>query len=73
MAESTKWEYRVLTIGSWIMGTKDESMEAMLNEWGEEGWEAIMVYTPEDSGKTTIVAKRPASARSLRQRREEGV
>ena len=32
MAEETKqWEYRVQTIGS-IFGTKDENIEAMLNE-----------------------------------------
>ena len=58
MTEETKfWEYRVLTIGS-MFGTKDENIEATLNEWGEEGWEAINVYTPESSGKVTIVAKR---------------
>ena len=58
MAEQTNWEYRVKTIGS-ILGTKDEHIEATLNEWGEEGWEAVSVYTPEGSGKVTIVAKRP--------------
>jgi len=55
--EIIKWEYRVQTIGS-VFGTKDENIEATLNEWGEEGWEAINVYTPESSGKVTIVAKR---------------
>jgi hypothetical protein len=58
MAEQTNWEYRVKTIGS-VFGTKDEHIEATLNEWGEEGWEAVSVYTPEGSGKVTIVAKRP--------------
>lgn len=58
MAEQTQWEYRVLTIGS-LFGTKDERIEETLNEWGEEGWEAVSVYTPEGSGKVTIVAKRP--------------
>ncbi len=55
--EIIKWEYRVQTIGS-VFGTKDENIEATLNEWGEEGWEAINVYTPESRGKVTIVAKR---------------
>lgn len=55
--EIQKWEYRVLTIGS-IFGTKDEHIEATLNEWGDEGWEVTHVYTPEGSGKVTIVAKR---------------
>ncbi len=58
MADQTQWEYRVKTIGS-VFGTKDEHIEATLNEWGEESWEAVSVYTPEGSGKVTIVAKRP--------------
>jgi len=67
MAEQTNWEYRVKTIGS-ILGTKDEHIEATLNEWGEEGWEAVSVYTPEGSGKVTIVAKRPLTE-AVRRRR----
>ncbi len=65
--ENKQWEYQVLTIGS-IFGTKDENIEATLNQWGEEGWEAINVYTPYGSGKVTIVAKRPLTetARRLR-------
>ena len=67
MAESTLWEYRVDTIGG-VFGTKDELIEATLNEWGAEGWEAVSVYTPEGSGKVTLVAKRPLTeaARSRR-------
>lgn len=34
--EIIKWEYRVQTIGS-IFGTKDENIEAALNQWGEGG------------------------------------
>lgn len=67
MAEQTNWEYRVKTIGS-LFGTKDEHIEATLNEWGEEGWEAVSVYTPEGSGKVTIVAKRPLTE-AVRRRR----
>ncbi len=57
MPEAVQWEYRVLTIGS-VFGTKDEQIEAVLNEWGLEGWEATQVYTPSQSGKVTIVARR---------------
>jgi hypothetical protein len=32
MLEQTQWEYRVQTIGS-MWGTKDEQIQAMLNEW----------------------------------------
>lgn len=65
--ETQLWEYRVQTIGG-VFGTKDEQIETTLNDWGEEGWEAINVYTPEGSGKVTIVAKRPLTDRVRRQR-----
>jgi hypothetical protein len=66
MAEEVKhWEYRVQTIGG-LFGTKDEHIQETLNEWGSEGWEAINVFTPEGSGKITIVAKRPLSDRARR-------
>jgi len=68
MSEIIQWEYRVQTIGSGVFGTKDENIEETLNEWGEEGWEAINVYTPESSGKVTIVAKRTLSRASRRPR-----
>jgi hypothetical protein len=72
MAEEIKqWEYRVQTIGS-LFGTKDEDIEATLNEWGEEGWEATQVYTPEGSGKVTMVAKRPLTASARRARSLSG-
>jgi len=63
--EIKKWEYKVQTIGS-MFGTKDENIEATLNEWGDEGWEVTHVYTPEGSGKVTIVAKRAASSTTRR-------
>jgi hypothetical protein len=68
MADEIKpWEYRVQTIGS-MFGTQDEDIQATLNEWGVEGWEAINVYTPTNSGKVTIVAKRPLTDRARRMR-----
>lgn len=68
MADEIKqWEYRVQTIGS-VFGTKDENIQAMLDEWGQEGWEAVSVYTPSQSGKVTMVAKRPLSAVTRRLR-----
>ena len=65
--ENKQWEYRVETIGS-VFGTKDEHIQAVLNNWGEDGWEAVNVYTPYGSGKITIVAKRPLSDRVRRMR-----
>lgn len=69
--ELQKWEYRIQTIGS-LFGTKDENIEATLNEWGEEGWQAFAVYTPEGSGKVTIVAWRPLTERTRRMRSMPG-
>ena len=65
--EINQWEYRVQTIGR-TFGTKDEDIEATLDAWGEEGWEAINVYTPYGSGKVTIIAKRPLTGRARRMR-----
>jgi hypothetical protein len=72
MADKISWEYRAQTIGHW-WGTKDENIEATLNEWGEEGWEVFAVYTPEGSGKVTIVAKRPLTDAVRRRRSMPGV
>ncbi len=73
MEEIKKWEYQVLTIGS-VFGTKDEQIAATLNAWGEDGWEAIHVYTPSNSNKVTLVAKRPLSdaVRRGRTRQQRG-
>ena len=65
--ESKQWEYRVQTIGS-VFGTKDENIEASLDEWGEDAWEAVTMYTPYGSGKVTILAKRPLTDRTRRLR-----
>jgi hypothetical protein len=71
MADQSKWEYRVITIGR-IWGTKDEQIAETLNEWGEEGWEAVSVYTPQGSGKVTLVAKRPLTPEVRRRRTMPG-
>jgi hypothetical protein len=69
MAEQTlQWEYRVLTVGNAFSGAKDGQIEATLNEWGLEGWEAVNVYALTNSPKVTLVAKRQGSAASRRLR-----
>ena len=65
--EIKQWEYRVQTIGG-VFGTRDEDIQATLDDWGSEGWEAIHVFTPSGSGKITIVAKRPLTERARRMR-----
>ena len=53
-----EWEYRVQSIGN-LLSTSDENIQSVLNGWGREGWEAIVVYTPSGGGRVTIIAKRP--------------
>ncbi len=67
--EIKKWEYRVQTVGSFLLGTKDENIEATLNEWGDEGWEITHVYNPSESGNVTLVAKRLLTSETVRRRR----
>jgi hypothetical protein len=71
MDENKKWQYRVDTLGSAIRGLKDEEIEAVLNEWGEEGWEIISARPPTNSSKITIIAKRLMTTGTQRQRRLE--
>jgi hypothetical protein len=65
--ELQKWEYLVQSVGN-IFGVKDEHLEAVLNEFGEQGWEAVNVYVAYGSGKATIVAKRLLTRETIRQR-----
>ncbi len=58
MTDHNKWEYRVASLGSFWTGPKDDEMQAMLNEWGLDGWEVIAVTKVESSSKMRIVAKR---------------
>jgi len=68
MSETIKWEYRVETIGSALRGAKDEEAEAILNEWGEDGWEVISAHPPTNSSKVRVVAKRPLTSAAQRRR-----
>jgi hypothetical protein len=63
------WEYRVETIGSGWKSTSDEEMAAILNQWGEAGWEIISVRPPTNSNKITVVAKRPLTEDARRRRK----
>ncbi len=54
-----KWEYRVQKVGGILRGFKPEALEALLNEWGEEGWEVIAVYPDDGGSRVTLIARRP--------------
>ncbi len=71
MDANTKWEYRVETLGSALRGLKDEEIEALLNDWGEAGWEVVSARPPTNSPKITVIAKRQQTTSTQRQRRLE--
>ena len=68
MDENAKWEYRSLTLGTFFKGIKDEDLQNILNEWGAEGWEVIAFRTIENTNQAQLIAKRPLTALSRRQR-----
>ncbi len=68
MIEKKKWEYQVLTMGGALSGPKDEDLETLLDEWGEEGWEVIAVNPIENSNKVRVVGKRLLASASHHQR-----
>ena len=68
MADKIQWEYRVVSVGSFF-GTKDELIEAKLNELGAEGWEIFSAQaTGQGDGRIKLIAKRVLDA-SVRRRR----
>ncbi|NMC13987.1 MAG: DUF4177 domain-containing protein [Chloroflexi bacterium] len=68
MTDTMIWEYRVQTWGSIWKSNKDENLEALLNEWGEEGWEVISTQHGANSEKVKIIAKRPLTHSRHRER-----
>jgi hypothetical protein len=68
MEELNLWEYRVQTVGGRFRSIKDSDLEIILNEWGQEGWEVINVEKLQTSLKTRVVAKRPLTQQTRRQR-----
>ena len=68
MSELNQWEYRVKTFGSFFKGVKDDELEAMLNDWGEEGWEVVGFRMIENSNQAQLIAKRPLDRTARRWR-----
>ena len=69
MAEEIKqWEYRVQTVGGFFKGVPAVELEQILNEWGEEGWEVVSTHIIENANKINVIAKRPLTATTRRQR-----
>lgn len=70
MADEKGWEYRVQRFGSMLREPKEEDLEAVLDDWGAEGWE--VVSTAVDSGKVLVIAKRPLTLATRRRRSMPG-
>lgn len=68
MAETTQWEYRFESIGTFWKEVKNEELEALLNEWGQEGWEVIQLIALHTTNRIRIIAKRPLTSESRRRR-----
>ena len=66
--EIKQWEYRVETVGGFFAGVKAETLEEMLNEWGEDGWEVVSTHIIENANKINVIAKRPLTDRARRER-----
>jgi len=69
MAETMRWEYRAATVGTYWSEPKDEILETLLNEWGQEGWEVINVIAQHNTSKMRVVAKRPLTPDEARRQR----
>ena len=68
MVEMMQWEYRVEIVGSSLSTMKNEALEAVLNAWGEQGWEVMAVFLLQNSNKMRLIAKRPLSLTTRRRR-----
>lgn len=69
MAEETqKWEYRVQIVGSFWSAVKADELEQLLNAWGEEGWEVVSTHIIENTYKVNVIAKRPLTCETTRNR-----
>lgn len=68
MADQIKWEYQVISVGSFLGGPNDRRLEEQLNEMGIEGWEVVAFTQRENTGKMTFIAKRPLAPSTSRQR-----
>jgi hypothetical protein len=76
MAESAypSWEYRVEDFGGIIKREpKIDDFQALLNAWGEEGWEVVSALYHTGTTRLRIIAKRPLTAAVRRRRSMPGL
>ena len=58
MDEPGRWEVRGEALGRALRGPSDEELEAVLDQLGLEGWEALSVLPRQGSTRLTAVLKR---------------
>jgi hypothetical protein len=69
-----EWEYRVETLpGNILRGAKDEEIQALLSQWGEEGWDVFHLVFSENTGQLRAIAKRPVTSSQRRKRSMPGL
>ncbi len=68
MAEIHQWEYLVRSFKAGLRGPKDEDIEASLDELGQEGWEVVSAFTPDNSSTVRVIAKRTLTRATRRHR-----
>ena len=68
MSELNQWEYHVLTVGGFFKGVKDDEFEALLNQFGEEGWEVVGFRSVENTNQGQVILKRPLDRTARRWR-----
>ena len=66
--EVVQWEYQVFSLGSVLKAPKDEELEIILDEWGQDGWELISVIRGENTNRLKLIAKRPLTFSQRRRR-----
>lgn len=50
----TKWEYATVPV-------IPHAAQEILNNWGEDGWELVAIFSPPDVGGVVAYFKRPKS------------
>ncbi|HNT24754.1 MAG TPA: DUF4177 domain-containing protein [Anaerolineales bacterium] len=68
METLAKWEYRVVSFGGILSDAKNETIEDALNALGEEGWEVVSAVAMDNSNRVRLIAKRPLTRASRRER-----
>jgi hypothetical protein len=68
------WEYRVDDFGGIIKSEpKREEFEALLNAWGEEGWEVVSAVYSTGTTRLRMISKRPLTHSVRRKRSMPGL